>query len=338
MIDLPWLLGDQWAISIEDLQEAATIAKLVIVAPIGCDRGESIEGACRRRGTRSVALLFRDYLVDYSPLQRRQLADNRWDVVDVEDCESSQFVRLLREILAEVDVSDPVLIDITGLPMPALAMLVRILLEKNIQNVTWIYAEPHQYLGGASTEFATGLQSVSPLRGFAAQPEDGDEGAFVVLAGYDSAALRAVADYRKGAKPRYLVIPFPPLQAQMYQEGILRIQEVRDSLLVDAGDNARGVRVPAFDAWGTVEALASLFGRSDGRVFSVAPLSTKPQTLGVFLWWSRLSPEQRAQVSIIAPRYARLQFRVSEGTGRIWKYRLYPRILGRDPVIAGKSA
>jgi hypothetical protein len=324
VIDLPWLIGDQWAISAQDLQEAATAAELVIVAPTGCDRSESIERTCRRRGTRSVALLFRDYLDDYSPLQRRQFAENGWDVVDVDNCESFQFVGLLRGLLAEIEASDSVLIDITGLPMPALAIFVRILLERNAQNVTWIYAEPHQYLGGAGTEFATGLQSVSPLRGFAAQSDDGDEGVFVVFAGYDSAALRAVADYRKGARPRYLVVPFPPLQAQMYQEGILRIQEVRDSLLVDAGDNARGVRVPAFDAWGTVEALGLLFEKSLGRVFTVAPLSTKPQTLGVFLWWSRLAVEQQGRVSIIAPRYARLRFRVSEGTGRIWMYRLYP--------------
>lgn len=327
MTDLSWLLGEQWSITRLELRCEAERAKLLVSAPTLCTRSKEIERIFGSTETRKFALAFAVYgeqltlpLEEGDPATRlERLKATGWHVEDVQEVESAAFVALIERMLSLVGREDTVLVDITGLPVGALAMMVRCFKVAQ-QKVTWVYAEPGRYIDGAQTEFATGLQPVGPLRGFAAEGIGENEGALVVLAGYDSAAIKAVTDYRKGAHPRYLIIPFPSLQADMYQENVLRIQRVRDSTGVDVADRSLGVRIPAFDAWGVVEQLDMIRQETNSMTLSVAPLSTKAQTLGVLLWWCRLG-EKRDSVSLVVPQYKLLVSGVSEGMGRIWRYK-----------------
>lgn len=319
----PWLLGEQWSLSEAEISDLVGRADLLVMSPTQCDRSLFVEEVFAQSSRRRVAFLFSEFM-DYDELLSPKLQSAGWEVKFVSSCESRLFVSMLSALKSSLSGAANLVVDITGFPVHALAHVVRVLLGDGAQDkVTWLYSEPLQYIAGAETEFSSGSYSVGPLRGFSGSHQPGDEGALVVLAGYDSDALRKVAEYCKGAAPRHLILPFPSLQAQMYQECVLRVDEAKESLGVDSVNRSESRRVPAFDAWGVVEALGELAGVSVGRRLSVGPLSTKPHALGVFVWWTTLSEEERVLVSIIAPLYKKLSGRVSRGVGRVWMYRLY---------------
>ena len=327
--EIPWLLGEQWPITKHELAQLAASAGLVLAAPTSCQRSTTLESVLYAGSGKNVALDFRrrSRTADGGRPKEdgtcfRRLAARGWLVEEVPSVESSQFVQLVRTTLQAIDPGTAVVVDITGLPLPALGYVARLTHDMG-HDVTWVYAEPRRYRDGAATEFASGLVDIGSIKGFASQHSIDDEGALVLFAGYDSKALQAVANYRKGADPRFLVIPFPPLQAQMYQESIIQIHQVQESVGVDVNDCFHTLRVPAFDAMGVMSELIRLAKLTAPRVLSVAPLSTKAHALGVFLWWASLDEDGRKRTSIVAPRFARLEQDTSEGLGRIWTYRPY---------------
>ncbi|GLS19643.1 hypothetical protein GCM10007874_26600 [Labrys miyagiensis] len=212
-------------------------------------------------------------------------------------------------------------IDVTGFMRPHLLFLIRLLKMRGVTRFDILYAEPGHYTSLDRTQFASELVSevrqVASYEGFSNSVYDND--LLIVAAGYEDGLTAEVAEDKERAR-KALIFGLPSLQADMYQQNVLRSHQASDAL----GDVVHRVFAPASDPFVTATVLSELVAREEGKKpltnLYLSPLSTKPQALGFALFYIR-ECEGRA-ASIIYPFSKTYSPDTSSRIGRIWKYEI----------------
>jgi hypothetical protein len=137
-------------------------------------------------------------------------------------------------------------------------------------------------------------------------------------AGYEDKLIKEVADDKEMAR-KIVLLGFPSLSADMYQQNALRAQLASDAL-GDIGSTRNFA--PANDPFVTATVLSTIRSREDSvsRITNLylSPVATKAQALGFVLFY--LSECQNQSVSIIFPFNSRYARDSSEGTSTVWLY------------------
>ncbi len=216
-------------------------------------------------------------------------------------------------------------IDITGFLRPHIAFLTRYLKALGFYKIDFIYTDPIRYKKKEKTEFSSVLSGVEQVEGYkGASVTDTSNDLLIICAGYDSKRTRAVADYKKKAS-KTLLFGLPALQADMFQENILKAYDAED----DTGkgnlnylDSSFSLFAPANDPFITAKVISEYVSKQNAikpiSNLYLSPLSTKAQTLGMCLYYVNECTNKAA--SLIFPYCETYERITTEGISKIWIY------------------
>ena len=212
-------------------------------------------------------------------------------------------------------------IDITGFMRPQLVFLVLWLLGIKRRPFAALYSDPTHYAKREDTVFSKGpVAAVRQIRGCeGCHSLDTTSDCLVVGMGYDDELVRRVAEWKEDAR-KIQLYGLPSLEADMYQESVLRCSKAREALGTFGDERCFA---PANDPFATACVLQGRV-REEGAAarpmtnLYLSPLGTKPQTLGFALFFAT---ELRGTASsIIFPFTEGYEQETSRGLARTWMY------------------
>jgi hypothetical protein len=220
-------------------------------------------------------------------------------------------------------------IDITGFIRPHLVFLIRFLAQQGIRNVDFLYTDPVKYKDKDETVFSDESDEEEAI----IRQIDGCGGShntqtnndiLIIGAGYDHKRIIDIAKSKLDAK-KIQVFGFPSLQADMYQENILRAYKAEEDSSTGRNafiDSDHVILAPANDPFVTANQLSQFIQKENSKQvitnIYLSPLSTKAQTLGFALYF--VGNCLNDPVSIIFPFSKKYSRETTEGIAKIWKY------------------
>lgn len=237
--------------------------------------------------------------------------------------DEAEFISSLWDSLPSNTRNLRICIDISGFIRPYLVFLVRWLFEMGVKKFDAIYAEPVQYQKRELTEFSdavvTNVRQISGCEGN--HVPDISKDILILGSGYEDTLIANVAE-NKAKATKLQLLGFPSLRADMYQENVLRVARVEDSLGLAVDDSVRSFFAPANDPFLAAAALQDKVNDWKARKgitnLYLSPLSTKAHVLGFTLYY--LSECLDSPASIIFPFEERYRPNTSRGIARIWKF------------------
>lgn len=204
-------------------------------------------------------------------------------------------------------------------------MLIKCFQLNGILHFDVIYSEPQRYLNAESTEFSEDCYETSQITGYAGMhSSEMDNDLLIIASGYDHHRVSDVANVKKSVKTKVQLLGFPSMQADMYQENMIRAYMAVTAL---GSDTFRAmdtnIFAPAYDPFVTAQAISEYLEDQQAKEpftnIYISPLSSKPQALGIALFylWERCNEQN---ISIIYPQCRRYITENSEGIGCLWRY------------------
>ena len=240
---------------------------------------------------------------------------------------SEREATFVRELLDDIGLSAGrrMCIDITGFMGHTLLVLLRTLVLE-LQDRFWlIYSDPIHYSEDENTTFSTAIREVRQVDGYQGShdPSHTVDDHMILGTGYDSSAMRAVAEHKRHAW-RTDMLGLPSLQPSMYQENVLSVAELASR----PGQTRRvdPIFAAANDPFGTAQALhneVEARGSLGNRNLYLAPTGTKAQIAGFGLYFLAECTDQ--PVSIVMPFPSRYERETSQGHARSWLYEIDTR-------------
>lgn len=214
-------------------------------------------------------------------------------------------------------------IDITGFMRPHLLFLMKYLLMNNVRKFDVLYTDPTSYAKKDETKFTDEVISeVRQIAGYEGNHiPDTSRDILIIGAGYDHQLIAHVAE-NKDKSRKIQLFGLPSLQADMYQENVLRASRAAESVGFNAGDESGNFFAPANDPFVTASVLQEIVSNLNNREpltnLYLSPLATKPQVLGFALYY--LTEQQNNAASIIFPFAGKYTRETATGISKIWKY------------------
>lgn len=146
-----------------------------------------------------------------------------------------------------------------------------------------LYSEPEDYLTDEYQNPSIGIEKISSVPGFINKTPLNKPLLLIMLLGYEPA--RSLAIYNNIDPDRtYLIVPHPP-----YNEQWKGRTERKNSNLINTVKEDRVERMHSYDVNQFVQEFSNFIANEDIDLNQwnclISPLSTKPQTLGLFNYW-----------------------------------------------------
>jgi hypothetical protein len=237
---------------------------------------------------------------------------------DVYKCESYNedicFIDLFRKI--KINSNSKICVDITGFIRPHLIFFIKYLQRLGVKKIDFLYSEPKHYINAEETSFSGFIYDVKTIEGCGSEfnlPDTAND-LLIITAGYDDKLISKVTEYKSKIKKKYLILGLPSLQPDMYQENILKIYLAKESI----GQRFEKF-APACDPFVTAQVINDIIDENPthSNVY-LSPLSTKPQTLGIALYY--LWNYDKKPINIIFPYSNRYFSKTATGIKKTWKY------------------
>jgi len=241
-------------------------------------------------------------------------------VEDVYTCKSYKEDECFIELFEQLDIkfNSRICIDITGFIRPHLIYLTVYLHRMGIKKIDFLYSEPEHYKNAEDTTFSGFVSEVKPIEGCSSSINSPrtENDILIISAGYDDKLIARISNHKSKIKKRYYILGFPSLQPDMYQENILKMFQAKDSI---------GQRIdrfaPAFDPFVTAQIINDIVKENpDHSNIYLSPLSTKPQALGIVLYY--LWNYETEPVNIVFPYSTTYYPKTAMGIKKTWKYTL----------------
>jgi len=213
-------------------------------------------------------------------------------------------------------------IDSTGFMVPHLLIVLRCLRHHPMHPIVDVmYSETDRYANAEKTVFSDAFSSVSQIEGFEGRHVSKMETDLMIIAsGYDHSRIRDVASYKKRAS-KVQLIGFPSMKADMFQDNILAASSAE---LFSTCPLTNSIFAPAYDPFVTAQAIKDYVEKKQMEKpitnLYLAPLSSKPQALGMALYylWEDGSNKPMSIIYPICDKYVQDN---AIGIGRIWIYK-----------------
>ena len=209
---------------------------------------------------------------------------------DINDLEKNIIDAFLEDINFITDYKDKkICIDITGFVKPYMIYLMLYLKSFNFSSFDILYSEPKLYSKREETNFSQEeIIKTRTINGFDLRTDEGDDDLFIINAGYDHKLIRSVGSWKIPVDKQKILIGFPSLQPIMFQENILNLHLASDELELQAS-NFNPLLAPANDPFETAKVINDyidhyLNKKKNVKNIYLAPIGTKPQALGIFLF------------------------------------------------------
>lgn len=215
-------------------------------------------------------------------------------------------------------------IDITGMLRPYIIFLIRLLKSKEINKVDFIYSEPQNYKKKEETLFSLENQEIREVMSCSGTHNGETTNDILIIgSGYDYQRIANVSKAKPEAK-KVQVLGFPSLQADMFQQNILKSYKAEEEASTGEFDLESNdiILAPANDPFITAQLISDFIKLEERKKtitnLYICPLSTKAQTLGMALYYACEWVDKKA--SIIFPFSKRYSTETSEGISRICIY------------------
>ena len=234
---------------------------------------------------------------------------------------SDENYDIMKQMVDDINVHDKeICIDATGFLIPDLLFLIRYLNSKGIEHLDIIYTEPLKYKKAEDTQFSDNFYEVKQIIGMSGvHVSKMNNDMLIIAAGYDHSRIVDVANKKKTAK-KVLLYGFPSISPGMFQENVYRAFGAEPALGSECfRDMDMNIYAPAYDPFVTAQIIKEYTQKNQYTNLYLAPLSSKPQALGLalfFLW----EKGYEKNISIIYPMCKNYLKDNSEGIARIWKY------------------
>lgn len=234
---------------------------------------------------------------------------------------SDENYDIMMQMVDDINVQDKeICIDATGFLIPDLLFLIRYLNSKGIEHLDIIYTEPLKYKKAEDTQFSDNFYEVKQIIGMSGvHVSKMNNDMLIIAAGYDHSRIVDVANKKKTAK-KVLLYGFPSISPGMFQENVYRAFGAEPALGSECfRDMDMNIYAPAYDPFVTAQIIKEYTQKNQYTNLYLAPLSSKPQALGLalfFLW----EKGYEKNISIIYPMCKNYLKDNSEGIARIWKY------------------
>ncbi len=138
-----------------------------------------------------------------------------------------------------INTNTKICIDITGFLIPHMLFTIRYFQKKkNINHIDIIYTEPQKYIEEENTSFSDFFHDVSQVLGYSGSPNPNmDNDLLIISSGYDDSRITDVAGKKKHAKNKIQLFGFPPLQADMFQENMLKAYKAESAVGIEGFKN-----------------------------------------------------------------------------------------------------
>jgi hypothetical protein len=265
-------------------------------------------------------LIFPEY--GFEPIEISSLEGFVNDFSSSTEDEAEIILNYYGTIEEKLNDSKKVCVDITGFLRPYLVYLVRLLHRKGIKKIDFIYSEPKNYKKKENTLFSKNYLEIREIRGCSnSHITDTNNDILILGSGYDYKMISQIAKAKPEAK-KIQILGFPPLQADMFQENIIKVYEADVASGDFQLDSDEVILAPANDPFVTAELISKYVKKINDKKkitnLYLSPLSTKAQTLGIVLFYIFECLDMPA--SIIFPFSKNYSRETSEGISRIWIY------------------
>ncbi len=231
--------------------------------------------------------------------------------------ESGYFEQFIQEFGDDNYQTKKICIDITGFIRPHLIYLLKFLSCSGVSQVDLLYTEPNQYKNADETKFSgyiDGIQDVEGCSSINNNPNT-DNDLLIICAGYDDDLIAKIAQNKGHCQKKYYILGFPSLQPDMYQESILKMENAKQS----TGESKKIKFAPAFDPFATAQIINEIVEENPNSTnIYLSPLSTKPQTVGMALFY--ITNYEKLPISVVFPYSKTYTSKHAEGIKRTWKY------------------
>lgn len=220
--------------------------------------------------------------------------------------------------------SHRIAVDITGFMRPELVCLVQKLKLCGAREVDFLYAEPTRYIKKGRTQFARGnvkeVRQVLCCEGV--HTLDSRPDLLLMGTGYDDLLMSAVAE-AKSHSQKMLLLGFPSLAPDMYQENVWRVSRASESI-GSTESRQDHLFAPANDPFVTASVVSSAvrqaLARGEVTNIYLSPLGTKVQVLGFALFYAFECLHTPRPISVVLPFTDGYDQKTSEGMTRTWRY------------------
>lgn len=246
---------------------------------------------------------------------------------DVTYIKTNEDYILISEKLNKLNLEGKrICIDATGFRIPYLMFLMRFMAMFNIKKFDVLYTEPTQYRCAENTQFSDLFYEVKQMYGMSGlHTSKNDNDLLIIAAGYDHSRIVDVASKKKDCK-KVLLFGFPAISPGMFQENILRAHEAEAAIGTECfKDMDYNIYAPAYDPFVTAQSISEYIEKLSKRKLItniyLSPLSTKPQAIGMalyFLW----EHGYEKNLSLIYPYCQQYITDNSDGIARIWRYEI----------------
>ena len=200
---------------------------------------------------------------------------------------------------------------------PHMMCLIARIQHIGLEHVDVLYSEPVTYTEREHTQFSLGELHVRQVEGLEGRIDEEQANDLMVIgAGFDHRQIAEVAQHVDSAS-KVVLLGFPPLSPDMYQQDLLRTSIARDAL---GGIHSRSrFFAPANNPFVTASVLSKIVRHSEPiSNLYLAPLSTKAQALGFVLYY--LTEWKDSNASVLYPFSAHYASRTTKGLARTWRY------------------
>ena len=190
--------------------------------------------------------------------------------------------RMFQEIESENRIQPSISIDISVMSKFILMMILRGLSEYNLINQTKMYyTQPNDY-DVASSKLSYGLGKIDVIPTFEGHHDPRAESLLLILLGYEGD--RAFSLWEKMEPDEcYLAYPSPPYKRTWADRTYYHNKEI----IAAVGKN-RMIPISSQNPMDASNAIVNFIKKKDSKMkknFMIAPMGTKPQTLGVFRYY-----------------------------------------------------
>lgn len=239
------------------------------------------------------------------------------------ESEDEFILHFWNERIGDVDLGSLALcIDSTGFLRPHLMFLLNLLVAKGARKIDVLYSEPSHYRKKDATRFSNEhVDEVRQVRGFEGIDESGNaRDVLIIGAGYETHLIAEVAEDKDLAK-KIVLLGFPSLRADMYQQNAWKTRQAADAI---GESTAEKNFAPASDPFATATVLSELVSRerAEGPIkhLYLSPLATKAQAIGFVLFY--LTECMKTSTSLIFPFTKTYERETSIGLSRVWQHTL----------------
>jgi hypothetical protein len=253
------------------------------------------------------------------------IPSNRTIQIPVLYSDYSQLTKFLETL--KLDENTKLCIDITGFIIPHMLFAIRYLQKrKKIKQINIIYTEPQKYTNEENTDFSDFFHDVAQVLGFGGSPNPiVDNDLLIIASGYDDSRITDIASKKKHVKNKIQLFGFPPVQADMFQENMLRAYKAESAVGNEGFKNLDlNLYAPASDPFVVAQTIKRYIDKEQrNKPFSniyLAPVSTKPHALGMALYCLWENSEEDKPISIIYPVCDKYFGDTAIGISKVWKY------------------